>query len=83
MFIFLIFSSILLQSYIKELNLLISSHSSFIEFTFSIDDFILVGNRSLSFIIFTLSNNLFNILSASNNNSSSLSFNADLNFVKI
>ena len=62
---------------------MLSFHSLSINFPFSNDNFILFGNFSLSFIIFLFPNKLLNLLSTSNNNSSSLSFKTVLIFVKI
>ena len=73
----------LIQLFIIELNLLLSFHSLSKDFPFSIDNFILLGNFSLSFIIFSLPNKSLNLLSISNNNSSSLSLRIVLIFVNI
>ena len=73
----------LIQLFIIELNLLWSFHSLSISFPFFNDIFILFGNFSPSFIIYSLPNFSSNFLSTSNNSSSSLSFNAVLIFVKI
>ena len=72
-----------MQLFIIELNLLLSFHSLSDIFPFSNDNFILFGNFSLSFIIFSLQYKSLYFLSTSNNNSSSLSFKAVRILVKI
>ena len=71
-----------IQSFNIEPNLL-SSSQSFINFPFFNDILILFGNFSLSFIISSFPKFSLNLLSTSDNNSSSLSFKAVLIFVKI
>ena len=82
LFISLILFSIIIQSLINELKLF-SFHSLFIIFPFSIDFFILFGNFSLSFIISSLKYILSYLLSLSDNNLSSFSFNTFLILVNI
>ena len=72
-----------MQSFINEHNLLLSFQSLSINFPFSNDNFILFGNFSPSFIILSFPYISLYLLSISNNNTSSLSFNAVLIFVKI
>ena len=71
-----------MQSLIKEFNLLLF-HSLSIVFPFSNNIFVLLGNFSLSFIISSLQYILSNLLSISNNISSSLSFKQFLILVNI
>ena len=77
-FIFLILFSILIQLFINSGILLLFQLFS-ISFPFSNDIFILFGNLSHSFIIFSSKYNSLYLLSTSNNNSSSLLFKAFLN----
>jgi len=81
-FIFLILFSMLIQLFIKSGILLLFQLFS-ISFPFSNDIFILFGNLSHSFIIFSSKYNSLYLLSTSNNNSSSLFFNAPPNLVNI
>ena len=71
-----------MQLFINNGILLLSQLFS-ISFPFSNDIFILFGNLSYSFIISSFKYNSLYLLSTSNNNSSSLLFNAFLNLVNI
>ena len=71
-----------MQLFINNGILLLSQLFS-ISFPFSNDIFILFDNLSHSFIISSFKYNSLYLLSTSNNNSSSLLFNAFLNLVNI